>query len=233
MKIAAAHLRGADLQKLQEVVDLIAKKLEVEEAPMPLVKREATDDEPQERRKLKKEISDVSLDSKGFPNCFNSPQGKDSSLTKGLAASSLAKGNAGAASSTGDAQALEKPSFLRRRPGQNMVEKAEGATQEEKEALQDALGFGKMKKPASKAAKTKAGTKKTTKKPAASLPKGKPKGSLAKGTSEAPLPKGTAKRKPWTRLTWTQTKKAPWRAYICGSHKPNALTADPGSTWGF
>ena len=96
----------------------------------------------------------MSLDSKGFPNCFNSPQGKDSSLTKGLAASSLAKGNAGAASSTGDAQALEKPSFLRRRPGQNMVEKAEGATQEEKEALQDALGFGKMKKPASKAAKT-------------------------------------------------------------------------------
>ena len=175
---------------------------------------------------MKKQISDVSLDSKGFPNCFNSPQGKDSSLTEGLAASSLAKGNAGAASSTGDAQALEKPSFLRRRPGQNMVEKAEGATQEEKEALQDALGFGEMKKPASKAAKTKAGTKKTTKKPAASLPKGKPKGSLAKGTSEAPLPKGTAKRKPWTRLTWTQTKKAPWRAYICGSHKPNALTAD-------
>lgn len=47
MKIAAAHLTGADLQKLQEVVDLIAKKPEVEEAPMPLVKREATDDEPQ------------------------------------------------------------------------------------------------------------------------------------------------------------------------------------------
>ena len=23
-----------------------------------------------------------------------------------------------------------------------------------------------------------------------------------------------------------QTKKAPWRAYICGSHKPGALAAD-------
>ena len=244
MKIAAAHLTGAELQKLQEVVDMISKKPEVEEAPLPLAKREASDDEPQERRTLKKEISDVSLDSKGLPNCFNSPQGNSSSLPKGPAASSLPKGNATAASSTGDAQALEKPSFLRRRPGQNMAENTEESTKEEKQSLQDALGFGKMKKPASKVLKKKANPKKTTKKPAASLPKGKPKGSLAKGTSEGSLAKGTSegslpkgtsgaplstgkqKRKPWTKLTWVQTKKAPWRAYICGSHKPGALAAD-------
>ena len=155
MKIAAAHLTGAELQKLQEVVDMISKKPEVEEAPLPLAKREASDDEPQERRTLKKEISDVSLDSKGLPNCFNSPQGNSSSLPKGPAASSLPKGNATAASSTGDAQALEKPSFLRRRPGQNMAENTEESTKEEKQNLQDALGFGKMKKPASKVLKKK------------------------------------------------------------------------------
>ena len=52
------------------------------------------------------------------------------------------------------------------------------------------------------------------------MTKGKPKDSLPK----ASLPKGI--RKPWGRLTWTETKKEPWRAYICGSHNPDALTKD-------
>ena len=49
---------------------------------------------------------------------------------------------------------------------------------------------------------------------------------MSKGTSKETLSKGSEERKPWKRLTWTQTKKAPWRAYISGSHKPNALAKD-------
>ena len=226
MKIAAAHLTGADLQKLQEVVDLIEKKLKFEEQILPLAKRE---DEPGPSRKLKKEVSDVSIDSKGFPNCFNSPKG---SLAQGNQESSLTKGNgaasSGLAKNTDDkssltkgksvappnAQALEKPSFLRRRPGQHM---AQETTKEENKNLQSALGFGVVKKkPAGKASNKEKPPKKTIKKPAASLPKGGPK----------PLLKGSGERKPWTRLTWVETKKAPWRAYICGSQKPKALAAD-------
>ena len=227
MKIAAAHLTGADPQKLQEVVDLIEKKPEFEEQLLPLAKRE---DEPGPPRKLKKEISEVSIGSKGFPNCFNSPKG---SLAQGNQESSLTKGNSAASSglakNTGDkssltkgksaappnAQALDKPSFLRRRTGQHM---AQETTEEENKNLQGALGFGVVKKkPAGKASKKeKKPPKKTIKKPAASLPKGNPK----------PLLKGSGERKPWTRLTWVATKKAPWRAYICGSHKPKALAGD-------
>lgn len=95
---------------------------------------------------------------------------------------------------------------------------AQETTEEENKNLQGALGFGVVKKkPAGKASKKeKKPPKKTIKKPAASLPKGNPK----------PLLKGSGERKPWTRLTWVATKKAPWRAYICGSHKPKALAGD-------
>lgn len=88
---------------------------------------------------------------------------------------------------------------------------------QENKNLQSALGFGVVKKkPAGKASNKEKPPKKTIKKPAASLPKGGPK----------PLLKGSGERKPWTRLTWVETKKAPWRAYICGSQKPKALAAD-------
>ena len=106
MKLATAHLTGADLQKVQEVLALMVQKSEIEDGPLPLVQREDSDGEPEPKRQLKKEISDVSLDSNGLPNCFNSPQDKGtgaaaSSLSKGDAgaASSLSKGNAGVASS--------------------------------------------------------------------------------------------------------------------------------------
>jgi len=232
MKLATAHLTGADLQKLQEVLNMMQKKHEIEDGPLPLVKREESDGEPQATRKLKKEISEVSLDSNGFPNCFKSPQDKGtgaaaSSLSKGDAgaASSLPKGNEGAASSLskGSAKEMDRPSFLRRRTGQHIVQET---TQEENKNLQDALGFGGGKKTVSKKKKEVKATTKIQKKPAASLTKGGPRGPLPKGTSTETLSKGSEKRKPWKRLTWVQTKKAPWRAYISGSHKPNALAKD-------
>ena len=222
MKIAAAHLTGSELQMLQEVVDMIAKKPEVEEAPLPLEKRESIAEPNEDKKKLKKEDSEVSVDSSGFPKCFNTPEAKES-LTKGCVEHSLAKGDASAASppslTTGEEQGLAEPSFLRRRPG-HMASKCA-----KDETLQEELGFGTMKRPASSTA-----PKKTTKKPAGSLTKGPAAGPLTKGkpsaSSEESLSKGSSKRKPWTRLTWVQTKKAPWRAYICGSHKPNAKSAD-------
>ena len=228
MKLAAAHLTGADLQKLQEVLNMMEKKSEIEDGPLPLVKRNGNDDEPQTQKKLKKEISEASIDSKGFPNCFNSPQdtgkGAAASLSKGDegSASSLPKGNAGAASSLakGPAEAMNRPSFLRRRTGQNIVQET---TQEENKSLQDALGFGEKN---TKGKKKKKAEPKALKKPAASLAKGGPGGSLPKGASKKTLSKGSEKRVPWKRLTWVQTKKPPWRAYICGSHKVEAKTAD-------
>ena len=232
MKLATAHLTGADLQKVQEVLALMVQKSEIEDGPLPLVQREDSDGEPEPKRQLKKEISDVSLDSNGLPNCFNSPQDKGtgaaaSSLSKGDAgaASSLSKGNAGVASSLakGSAKEMDRPSFLRRRTGQHIVQET---TQEENKNLQDALGFGGKKKADSKKKKKVEPKAKTLKKPAASLTKGGPKASLSKGTLKETLSKGSEERKPWKRLTWTQTKKAPWRAYISGSHKPNALAKD-------
>ena len=227
MKIAAAHLTGAELQKLQEVVDMISKKPEVEEAPLPLAKREASDDEPQERRTLKKEISDVSLDSKGLPNCFNSPQGNSSSLPKGPAASSLPKGNATAASSTGDAQALEKPSFLRRRPGQNMAENTEESTKEEKQNLQDALGFGKMKKPASKVLK-KSQPKENNKETCSFLAKRKAKRILGKRNLRRILGKRNlrrllAKRNLRSPLVNRKTKKKALDKAYMGANKESTM----------
>ena len=71
MKLAAAHLTGADFQKLQDVLNMIEKKSEIEYGPLSLVKREGNDDERQTQKKGK---SAASIDSEGFPNCFNSPR---------------------------------------------------------------------------------------------------------------------------------------------------------------
>ena len=71
LKICAAKLTGSEYQELQEVVQIMSPK----ETPVPaaLGKRAADEEEPKER-KLKKEISDVSVDSRGFPKCFGTPE---------------------------------------------------------------------------------------------------------------------------------------------------------------
>ena len=78
LRNCASKLTAMELLSIQEVLELMDRKLEVEEPALPLVKREKQrEDSPLAERdaeasgkpakKLKKEISDVSLDSMGMP----------------------------------------------------------------------------------------------------------------------------------------------------------------------
>ena len=126
LKICAAKLTGSEYQELQEVVQIMSPK----ETPVPaaLDKRAAEEEGPKER-KLKKEISDVSVDSRGFPKCFGTP---DRLLTK---------------EPSPERSPLASPSFLRRRPGQLV---AKPRSSEQQIALRAELGLGTKKKPAGK-----------------------------------------------------------------------------------
>ena len=115
-----------------------------------LDKREAKDQDVKETesKRLKKEISDVSVDSEGFPKCFATPEhekrslpalalGDEEPLTKGKSKEPLTKGD------TEQSQGI--PSFLRRRPGQLLAK----GSPKEPAALQESLGIV-AKKPACK-----------------------------------------------------------------------------------
>ena len=77
LQSCAARLKGSELEQLQEVVNLIEKK------EQPALVQRAEEPEPQPK-KLKKEISDVSLDSSGFPKCFGTPEGEKAMASKYL-----------------------------------------------------------------------------------------------------------------------------------------------------
>ena len=211
MKTCAAHLTGNELVQLQDVVNMIAEKNTAGSGTIPTQNSFDGHESPERAgKRLKKEVSDASLDSNGFPNCLKSPppSEKNSPLQKGNGTSSLAKG---------DAQPLAQPSFIRRRPGQTM---AQDMAAEAPSRLQEDLGFV-GKKPASKKAKGK-------KKPCQKDAKGAKNASPAKqkdagGAKSASPAQPTT---PWTRITMTKTAKKPWRAYICGSTKEGALVKD-------
>ena len=167
---------------------------------------EESDAEENQKRKLKKEISDVSLDSKGYPNCFATPQKACSENEEPLKEeTALTKG-------------LSNPSFLRRRPGQLT---RSSSSQEKPQDLKKDLGFAVKKKPAHQnirgnKKKLKAKATCLTKAGGECMPIPLTKGS---GKKESSLTKGASKgRKPWTKLLVTTTRKEPWRAYILGTH---------------
>eukprot|EP00438_Fugacium_kawagutii_P033587 Skav205237 [mRNA] locus=scaffold1794:241395:247080:+ [translate_table: standard] len=195
MKAAAACLSGADFLLLKQVVDLINKK----EKYLPLTKEVGSPDSLDKRKKLKKEVSDVSLNSDGMPNCFGTPQ---TSLTKGAVERSpeqspLTKGEC-------SNPTLPKPSFLRKRPGQGIGSEAAAS------ALQEELGLGRKKNNKKKTAMKAAKSKKKKEK--------KKQNCQILGHRSWVLPKDTAgARKPWTKLRLTQPRKPPWRVYICGT----------------
>ena len=207
MKACASRLTGAEFLQLQEVVDMIAKKgpPSTELALVALGKREDGEQEPA-IRKLKKEVSDVSLDSQGFPKSLKTPEKVETPLLKGCKPGDklpLLKGDTSEAEPV-EGEPLAEPSFKRRRKGQ-LAERQ--PTEEEKSNMKDALGLGKVykrpagqKKKTSKASVSKAGSSK------ASSP-------LVKGKKKIANPN----RKPWLKLYMTQTKKPPWRAYLTGT----------------
>ena len=232
LRNCASKLTAMELLSIQEVLELMDRKLEVEEPALPLVKREKQrEDSPLAERdaeasgkpakKLKKEISDVSLDSMGMPKCFgtpsekaspsplakgvNSPQAEEEPSSSSLAKkmperNSLPKGNT-------LAKEIAEPSFLRRREGRLAAAAASSAG--EKANLKSKLGMvAKMKRPAAKLAKKASAKKKPLKKGPV---------TTHAGASPAAFP-----RKVWTKLQVTKSQKEPWRAYICGT------TADDG-----
>lgn len=200
MRVCAAKLTGSQLIQLQEVVNMIAKK---EDPPLSLALPVAEG----KGRALKKEISEVSLDSQGFPKCLASPEplvkGSPASSSKSLAPledeneTPLLKGDSAAAE-------LPQPSFKRKRKGAFQEKSVPEEAPQKAKSLKEDLGIGGVfkrpaKKKKSKSKKARAGA-------------GSTKPPLVKGTSAS-----SSARKKWLKLSVTVTRKPPWRAYILGT----------------
>ena len=160
MGACASKLTSAEFGLLQKLVDSVETKVSPEErAP----------------RKLKKELSEVSQDSKGYPSCLKSPD-KANILTKGK-------------TKEASKEEAAPPSFFRGRIGQ----KASSAWQKQEEAnegdLAEAMGFGGKKK------KTK--KKKVAKKPCQKDGKVLKKPAAKPPCQKVALPTGRA---PWVKL---------------------------------
>lgn len=209
LKVAASKLTGAEYLQLQQVVEIIKTK----EKPEIIKTQEEPDAAPP--RKLKREVSDCSVNSNGMPNCFGIPQSKEQSpLTKRGKSSSLLL-----TKEEDSRQVCPAVSFLRRRPGQTLNNPSQ-----EHGSLRAELGLKKkVKKKKGNAKKKK--NKKAAKKEKAATPMkaaGVPKaGTLTKGAGTAGSLTKRSKRQKWTKLWVTQPKKPPWRTYICGTTSPD------------
>lgn len=196
LKHCAASLTSLEFLDLQSVLEKVVQK-EVQKN-LPLAEREDAKPDHGPERKLKKEVSDVSIDSQGFPKCLQSPEASKTSpedpLLKGEPPS--ASHGAGAEPAHHEARKeLAQPSFKRRRLGQAISQQPPTGSA----TIRDELGIG-MKKPAAKKPKGK------------SKPSSK---SLVKGVAPASYP-----RKEWIKLKVTKSNKEPLRCYICGTTEP-------------
>ena len=206
MRKAAAKLTSRDLMQLQEVKDLIQFEPE-EDAP--------------KKRVLKKQVSDVSLDSEGYP-MFNSPaqngkgtshqdtlvKGENHTLVKG-SKKTLLKGQASPAKDS------PSPSFLRRRKGSSVFSPGPSeAAESHSPHLAKAMGVTSK----SKHGKKTKGIKRVKqdsplKKPASSAVVGK--GMLMKKLAAA---LGKSAKLPWKKLRIVFARK-PQRGYITGTQE--------------
>ena len=223
LKACASKLTTAEFLQVQEVVGLMEKKPDLQEAsalalvqreePSPLVEREVPQEPDKPRKKLKVSISDVSVDSQGLPKMFGTPEPsaagspasskplpkgqphEENPLPKGKPSepNSLPKGKKDSL-----AKAIAEPSFLRRRLGQQATKTSQA--NEQKANLKKELGFvAAMKRLAKKNAKRK--------------PKAKSKKPLPKRNESTP----TYPRKKWAKLRVTKSSKEPLRADITGT----------------
>ena len=141
LRACASKLTRPDFLKLQDTLALVERKGQ-QQMELPLVEREA-EEESTERRQLKKNISEVSVDSNGFPKALATPAKEPSE-----AEAPLVKGEEPGENVRG----LPGPSFKRRRPGSLAWQEV---APEGNASLRDALGIGKgcAKKPAAKKVK--------------------------------------------------------------------------------
>ena len=203
MRKCASRLTAAEYLRLQDVVDKIkektpCQKVDVDEPALPV-------------KRLKKEISDVSVDSQGYPKDLETPE--KSTLPKGEKSSSptLAKGDVIRNSTLAKGMVNKRRRLLRKRMGSRVLPMSSSLDA----GLEQAFGFKENSK---KRKKTKALAKGKAK----ALAKGKAK-ALAKGKAKA-LAKGNSScgsKPPWWRLRITRSLKPP-RAYITGSKEVGA-----------
>ena len=189
---AAGKLTGAEIAELQNVVDSIV----------------IAGEEP--KRKLKKETSEVSLGSDGYPTEFKTPEqkgkgeGEKQPLLKGKNSAKKRSGQEALlkGQSACSAAASSPPSFLRRRKGAMATNPPE-EEQEHSEQFAEAMGFKKPK-----------GQKKEKKlkMPASAKVKGMKRPACALAKSD---------KRPWVKLSITYARK-PQRAYIMGSKEEKA-----------
>ena len=209
LRKCAQKLTAAEFLHLQEVVDKTTEK-------------DPCQKEGLGKRKLKKEISDVSLDEDGFPKCFSSPskvqlptkskkkrkvkKGTKKTLSKGSmplpkgsSAETLPKGSSAETLAKGKSRPFK--SFLRRRPGQTLQPCS--STWQEDDHLKGAMG---LKRPAAAATSLAKGT--------TSLAKGTT--SLAKGSKKKKSEAASGSKPPWVKLRVTRATN-PERTYIVGT----------------
>ena len=192
MRKCASRLTAAEFLQLQNVVEKIREKTpgqKVEEPALPV-------------RSLKKEMSDVSLDSEGYPKDLKTPE--KSTLPKGeeLSSPTLPKGDLLNKSTLAKGMATRRKLF-RRKMGSRVLSMSSALDA----GLEHAFGFKKKSK---------------KRKHSKALAKGKAK-ALAKGKAKA-LAKGatsSGSKPPWWRLRITRSLKPP-RAYITGSKEVGA-----------
>ena len=203
MRKAAAKLKSADYQRLQNLVDKIREKDEQEENLVDKTRQKDEQQEPERQR------NDMPMDSQGYPLELKTPEGKRT-LTKGKRP----------AEELEDEEHLPKvnTSFFRKKLGARAAKSSKDWGQEdEDEGLAKAIGLPKAlpkgqakKKPATTLKKPLAKGPATMKKPAASS-----SGKSAEGVKAEVKPKG----KKWHKLQVTYAKK-PERAYITAQSAP-------------
>ena len=209
LRVCSSKLPSADFIRLQQVLDLIDKK-----KPAVLTTSEpALDQRDSTAKRLKKEVSDVSLGSEGYPKCWQTPAKKendsplskgrkenDSPLSKGRG-SPLSKGELGSnadglleENAAEQPRPLTQPSFLRRRLGKGPAKHAQSPAS----GLKEQLGF-------------------VHKKPAALAKSAKKRPSSQQDVAQDNDPTSSGARLKWVKLNKTHAKK-PERAYITGTH---------------
>jgi hypothetical protein len=202
LRTCASKLTGPEFLQLQEALAMVERKGQGQ-MELPLAER-GEGEESRETRKLKKEVSEVSVDSKGFPKALATPAKEPNE-----AETPLVKGEEPGENVRG----LPGPSFKRRRKGSLVCQEV---APEGNASLRDALGIGKgcAKKPAAKKVKKKEKPATSSKdktplvKGKSSSKKGEPSSSKKKPLIKGKVP-ASYPRKAWTKLWVTTTSKAP------------------------
>ena len=193
----AAKLTSAEFVLLKKMLDSVESKPQAEEQNLDKRKGQNLD-----KRSLKKQISDVSMDSNGYPACLKSPNKRQLAIED---EKPLPKGQA---------KPKAPPTFLRRKIGQKAACQKQEVERGQSE-LKEAMGIKEVKDKRKKNCKKKSAKKPVAmKKKAAVGLKQKPAAHIS------PCPKGpSSSKRPWQKLRITNALKPVPRTYITGTYE--------------